>query len=63
VRQAQVDAGQRSDVSSDESAQLKRLRWDVGILPHTGWTNIAKVLRHNARDAYRTLAVLGINAT
>jgi len=25
----------------------------IGILRHHGWTNIAKALRHNARDAYR----------
>ncbi|GAA3777820.1 hypothetical protein GCM10022225_77060 [Plantactinospora mayteni] len=32
----------------------------IGILRHQGWTNIAKALRHNAHDAYRPLAILGI---
>src|SRR5688500_11394510 len=32
----------------------------IGILRHHGWANIAKALRHNARDAYRPLSILGI---
>jgi len=32
----------------------------IGILRHHGWTNIAKALRHNARDAYRPLTIVGI---
>jgi hypothetical protein len=33
----------------------------IGIRRHHAWTNIAKASRHNARDAYRPLTVLGIN--
>lgn len=32
----------------------------IGILRHHGWTNIAKALRHNARNAYRPLTILGV---
>lgn len=32
----------------------------IGILRHHGVTNIAKALRHNARDAHRPLTLLGI---
>jgi predicted transposase YbfD/YdcC len=32
----------------------------IGILRRHGWTNIAKALRHNARDAHRPLTILGI---
>jgi hypothetical protein len=39
-------------------ASLRNLA--IGILRHQGTTNIAKALRHNARDAYRPLALLGI---
>jgi hypothetical protein len=31
----------------------------IGILKHHGTTNIAKALRHNARDAYTPLTLLG----
>jgi hypothetical protein len=33
----------------------------IGILRHHGWNNIAKALRHNARDAYRPLSILGMS--
>src|SRR2546430_13471270 len=39
-------------------ASLRNLA--IGILRHTGSCNIAKALRHNARDALRPLALLGI---
>jgi predicted transposase YbfD/YdcC len=39
-------------------ASLRNLA--IGILRHQGTTNIAKALRHNARDAYRPLTLLGI---
>lgn len=32
----------------------------IAILRHAGQSNIAKALRHNARDAFRPLALLGI---
>jgi hypothetical protein len=32
----------------------------AGILRRRGWTNVAKALRHNARDAYGPLTILGI---
>jgi len=41
-------------------ASLRNLA--IGILRHHGTTNIAKALRHNARDAYRPLALIGITA-
>jgi predicted transposase YbfD/YdcC len=34
----------------------------VGILRAHGWRNIAAALRHNARDATRPLALLGITS-
>lgn len=40
-------------------ASLRNLA--LGVLRHHGWANIAKALRHNARDAYRPLAILGIS--
>jgi hypothetical protein len=33
----------------------------IGILRYLGWTNIAKALPHNARDAYRPLPILNIS--
>jgi predicted transposase YbfD/YdcC len=39
-------------------ASLRNLA--IGILRHAGRTNIAQALRHNARDAWRPLALLGI---
>jgi hypothetical protein len=39
-------------------AALRNLAID--ILRHRGCTNIAKALRHNARDAYRPLSILGV---
>ena len=39
-------------------ASLRNLA--IGILKHHGVANIAKALRHNARDAHRPLALLGI---
>jgi predicted transposase YbfD/YdcC len=32
----------------------------IGILRLHGWTNIAKAVRHNARNAYRPATILGI---
>jgi hypothetical protein len=39
-------------------ASLRNLA--IGILRRAGQPNIAKALRHNARDALRPLALLGI---
>jgi predicted transposase YbfD/YdcC len=39
-------------------ASLRNLA--IGILRAAGHTNIAKALRHNARDAFRPLKLLGI---
>jgi predicted transposase YbfD/YdcC len=39
-------------------ASLRNLA--IGILRHAGRTNIAQALRHNARDAFRPLTLLGI---
>ena len=39
-------------------ASLRNLA--IGILRAAGHTNIAKALRHNARDAFRPLQLLGI---
>jgi predicted transposase YbfD/YdcC len=39
-------------------ASLRNLA--IGVLKHHGVANIAKALRHNARDARRSLALLGI---
>src|SRR5262249_8746335 len=41
-------------------ASLRNLA--IGILRHAGRLNVAKALRHNARDASRPLALLGITA-
>jgi len=39
-------------------ASLRNLA--IGVLRHAGRSNIAKALRHNARDALRPLTLLGI---
>jgi predicted transposase YbfD/YdcC len=53
------DASQiRTGAAPRAMASLRNLA--IGILRRTGWTNIAKALRHNARDAPRPLALLGI---
>jgi predicted transposase YbfD/YdcC len=53
------DASQiRTDNAPRAMASLRNLA--IGILRHAGRTNIAQALRHNARDAWRPLALLGI---
>jgi predicted transposase YbfD/YdcC len=39
-------------------ASLRNLA--IGILRHLGWSNIAKALRHNARNHLRPLRLIGI---
>ncbi|MPZ26514.1 MAG: ISAs1 family transposase [Micromonosporaceae bacterium] len=53
------DASQvRTGTGPRAMASLRNLA--IGILRHYGVTNTAKALRHNARDAHRPLAFLGI---
>lgn len=42
-------------------AMASRRNLTIGVLRHHSWANIAKALRHNARDTYRPLAILGIS--
>ncbi len=49
------DASQvRTGTAPRTMASLRNLA--IGILRHQGWTNIAKALRHHARDAWRPLS-------
>ena len=53
------DASQvRTGKAPHAMATLRNLT--IGILRAAGHTNIAKALRHNARDAFRPLQLLGI---
>ena len=53
------DASQiRTGTAPHAMASLRNLA--IGILRAAGHTNIAKALRHNARDAFRPLTLLGI---
>jgi predicted transposase YbfD/YdcC len=53
------DASQiRTGTAPHAMASLRNLA--IGILRAAGHTNIAKALRHNARDAFRPLKLLGI---
>ena len=55
------DASQvRTGTAPRAMAGLRNLA--IGILKHHGVTNIAKALRHNARNAHRPLALLSISA-
>lgn len=55
------DASQvRTGAAPRAMAGLRNLA--VGVLRHHGVTNIAKALRHNARDSHRPLTLLGITA-
>jgi hypothetical protein len=56
---AGVDASQiRTGNAPHTMASLRNLA--IAILRHSGRTNIAQALRHNARDATRPLKLLGI---
>src|SRR5262249_20354713 len=48
----------RTGTAPHAMASLRNLA--IGILRAAGHTNIAKALRHNARDAFRPLRLLGI---
>jgi transposase len=57
VRQVQVDAGARPGVSTEESAELKRLRKENAELRHGSWRNIAT----NVKDGTKFKIVIRVN--
>jgi hypothetical protein len=66
--QAQASGPFTEDVSQVRTGNAPRVMASlrnlvVGILRLRGQTNIAAALRHNARDATRPLALLGITSS